>query len=127
MGLAHFAIGMFNDSDNNSGVIAMTMVFTAIFCWSSGPLAWVYAAETTADVAMGVCLLTLWGTVVVLTFVCPILMEPENLGPSAMFYSFSGISFVATLYVYFFIKETFGLSDKEKKQLYMPKKRAEIL
>ena len=97
------------------------MAFLFIYQNTSGPIAWMYAAETTADVAMGTCLLTLWGTVFILTLVCPKLMEPESLGPSAVFYMFSGISIVATLYCYVFIRETYGMTDKQKKAIYIPK------
>lgn len=82
-------------------------------------MAWLYAAETTAESAMGLVLLTLWGSVLILTLICPPLMEPSSLGPSTMFYIFSGLSLMATVFVYFYIKETKGLTDKEKKELFV--------
>ena len=71
---------------------------------------------------MGICLLTLWGTVFVLSIVCPIIMDPSSIGPNATFFMLSGFSFVACFYIFFVMKETYGLSDKKKKQLYMPGK-----
>ena len=99
----------------------MVMAFMGAYSWSSGPVAWLYAAETVIDTALGVCLLTLWGTVFVLSIVCPILMDPKSLGPTGMFFIFSGLSVFATIYVIFMIKETKPLTDKQKKLLFTPK------
>ena len=112
MAVAHFAVGYFNDVGNNNGVLICIMTFLFVYQNTSGPIAWMYAAETTADVAMGTILLILWFTVFILEIICPKLMEPSSLGPSAVFYMFSGISVVATLYCCVFIKETFGMTDK---------------
>ena len=78
-----------------------------------------YAAETTTEITMGTVLLTLWSTVFALTLICPELMKPSVMGPSSVFYLFSGISFIATLFCYCYIIETFGLTDKEKKEIFM--------
>lgn len=112
MAVAHFACGMFNDNGNNTGVLVSIMAFLFVYQNTSGPIAWMYAAETTADVAMGTCLLTLWGVVFILTLVCPELMKPSSIGPSNVFYIFSGLSIIATVYCYIFIRETFGMTDK---------------
>ena len=71
--------------------------------------------------ALGICLLTLWGTVFILSLVCPILLKPEVLGASGVFFIFSGISIFGSLYGVFVIKETAGLTDKQKKTLFTPK------
>ena len=39
---------------------------------------------------------------------------------------FSGISVFGVMYVYFFIPETFGKTEKEKKLMFTPKKFLEI-
>ena len=43
------------------------------------------------------------------------------LGPSGVFFMFSGFSMIATLFMWVYIRETKGLSDKEKKEIYKPK------
>ena len=48
-------------------------------------------------------------------------MSSNSIGPNNLFYIFSGISVLATAYSIIFIKETKGLSDKQKKLLYTPK------
>lgn len=120
--IVHAMVGYFNVEGNNNGVVAMIMVFLFVYGNTSGPLAWLYAAETVIDVAMGICLLTLWGTVCVLSQVCPILMDVNSIGPSNVFFIFSGLSVFGALYVAVFIKESRGLSDREKKLLYTPQR-----
>jgi len=70
---------------------------------------------------MGIILLTLWITVLVLSLVCPILMSPDSWGPNPVFYTFGGLSTIGAFYCYIVLKETKGLSDKEKKSLFLPK------
>ena len=105
----------------------MICLFLLIFENSSGPLAWLYAAETVVDVALGMCYFTLWGTVLILSMVCPVLMDDEKgIGTSNVFFIFGGLSILAAAYVYLFIKETRGLTDLQKKTLFMPKKYAKV-
>lgn len=80
-----------------------------------------YFAETTIDTAIGLCLMTLWGTTFFLSLICPILMDPKSLGPAPVFFMYAGLSVIAVVYVSVFIIETKGLSDKEKKNIYAPK------
>ena len=40
--------------------------------------------------------------------------------PQSLFFLFSFFSFLGGLFVYVFVKETKGLTDLEKKQLYKP-------
>ena len=47
------------------------------------------------------------------------LME-SKLTPAGVFFMFSLFSFVAVFFVYFNIAETRGLTEKDKKRLYIP-------
>ena len=71
---------------------------------------------------MGVCQTTLWTTVLFLSIVCPIIIDPNCLGPNITFFILCGISCVGAVYVLVFIKETKGMNDKEKKLIFTPKK-----
>ena len=104
--IIHILVGYFDTIGNNNAVVVLICVFLFVFENSSGPLAWLYAAETVVDVALGLCYFTLWGTVLILSMVCPVLMGPNSIGTSNVFFIFGGISFIAAIYVYFFIKET---------------------
>jgi len=108
---------------SEEGVLLGIFVFLLAYNMTSGPIAWVYAAETSVDVGLGFILMTLYGDVVVLSQICPILFEPQYIGPSGVFFMFSGFGMIGILFVWVYIKETRGLSDKEKKAIYKPKDR----
>ena len=44
----------------------------------------------------------------------------STLKPQGVFFLFSFFSFVAVFYVYYYMAETMGLSEKQKKALYVP-------
>ena len=80
MAAVHAAIAIFSIEGLNDGVLIMVVVFLFVYGTTSGPIAWLYAAETVIDTALGICLLTLWGTVFLLSLVCPILMAKDSIG-----------------------------------------------
>ncbi len=81
-----------------------------------------YAAETVIDIALGISILVLYGSAFILSVITPILMEDDMMGPSNVFFMLSGFSLFGALYTFCFIKETLGLTDKQKKTLYLTKK-----
>lgn len=121
MFMVHVAVGVFNNNDMDMGVLIMILVFMFAYSVTSGPVAWLYATETTIDPGLGVCILTLWGVTFVLTLICPVLMDKDSLGVSNVFFLFGSLSGFGSVYGYFLVKETRGLSDIDKKSLYYPK------
>ena len=117
--LSYLLIGIFTIKDVDYGVLVMMCMFLFIYMNTSGPIAWLYAAETCCDISLGVCLQVLWGTVLVLSLTSESLMN-SALQPQGVFFLFSGFSFFAVFYVYFYMDETKGLSEKQKKDLYIP-------
>ena len=109
--LSHLLIGIFIVTDVDYGVLVMMCMFLFIYMNTSGPIAWLYAAETCCDISLGVCLQVLWGTVLVLSLTSESLMN-SALQPQGVFFLFSGFSFITVFYVYFFMDETKGLSEK---------------
>jgi hypothetical protein len=87
-------------------------------------LAWIYTAETSADITYGVIIVTLWSVVLLEVFVSEPLMN-SAIGAQGVFFIFGVCTFFATFFVMFFMKETKGLTDKEKKTLYAPKIKEE--
>ena len=77
----------------------MLLAFIFIYQTTSGPVAWLYATETSVEVAMGFIIVVLWMTVLALTLISPYLMEPSILGPSALFYIFASLSLLATVFM----------------------------
>jgi Na+/melibiose symporter-like transporter len=78
--IVHFGVVIFTKRNNETGVLIMIMLFIFIYQNTSGPIAWLYATETTIDAGLGICLLTLNGTVLLLAKVCPILMGENSIG-----------------------------------------------
>ena len=117
--LTHLLIGVFTIEGVDYGVLVMMCLFLIIFNNTSGPIAWVYAAETCCDISLGICLQVLWGVVLLLSLTSESLMN-SALQPQGVFFLFAGFSLIAVFFVYFFMDETKGLSEKQKKALYMP-------
>lgn len=112
MTLVHLGVAVFNIYGNDIGVIMMVMAFMFIFQNSSGPIAWIYCSETTIDAGMGICLLSMYGTVFILSVICPMIMDPSSLGPTTTFLIFGGLQFIGYFYILIAMKETKGLTDK---------------
>ena len=65
--IIHSFIAYMSYIGNESGVLSGIFVFLIVYSMTSGPLCWVYAAETSVDVALGFILMTLWGDVAILS------------------------------------------------------------
>lgn len=117
IGVAHVLVGTFTILGFDIGTLVSICLFIFVYQNSSGPIAWLYASETCVDVALGVVIQTLWFTVLVLSLITEPLMN-SALQPAGVFYLFGFFSFIATCFVHSYIRETKGLSDKEKKSLY---------
>lgn len=120
IGLSYLLLAIFNSYQMNDLALAMLLFFLLFYENTTGPVAWLYAAETTIDAALGFILLSLWGTVLLLSFVSPNLMDAGSLGPTNTFYLYAFFQFLGSAYNLVFMKETRGLSDKEKKTLFTP-------
>ena len=49
-------------------------------------------------------------------------MEDNVIGPSNTFFLLAGLAVLGSMYGYFFMKESQGLTDQEKKLLYTPQR-----
>ena len=103
----------------NYGVLICLSAFLLIYQNTSGPVAWAYCAETCCDGALGMCLLMLYGVVVVLSLITEPLMN-SALQPQGVFLLFSGSNLIGLFYMYTFVPETKGLTEAEKKKLFYP-------
>ena len=73
-----------------------------------------YTAEVTVDTAMGVCIAALW----LGSFFIALAMEygmHSSIGPQGIFFILSFMTFIGSVFVATFVKETRGKSDIEKK------------
>jgi hypothetical protein len=79
-----------------------------------------YAAEVAVDTALGLCILALFLSLLEKAITMEFMVH-SAMGPQGMFFLLGGITLAGAVFVWIYIKETKGLSDKEKKQLYTPK------
>lgn len=95
----------------------MILVFLVAFNIGSGTVTWVYNAEVTVDKAAGFCVCAQF----IMTVIYNLTMEymiNSKLQAFGTFFLFGGISVVGFLFHLILVKETRGLSAKEKKTLY---------
>ena len=109
--IAYMLMGAFVITKFNYGVLVMICVFLFVYQNTSGQVGWLYAVETCCDISLGICLQALWGTVLLLSLTSETLMD-SFLQTQGVFFMFGGFSLVAALFVYFFLDETKGLSEK---------------
>lgn len=115
--IAHALIGAFIITGFDFGVVMMICVFICIYANTTGPIAWVYLAETCTDIGIGVGLWTLWAVVFIQMLTTPVLMN-SALKPQGVFFMMSILSLGAAGFIYYWIRETRGLTDKEKRSVF---------
>lgn len=111
MTVVHFLVGIFIITGKNIMVLIGILVFLFIYQNSSGPIAYTYATETCCDIALGMCILTLYLTVLVLSLTTEPMME-SALQPQGVFFLFSIMSLVAAIFLYCYLGETRGLTNE---------------
>ena len=104
-------LALFNTQGNHTGVFLMVLAFIFVYSNSTGPVTFVYATETLTDAGLGFGMFVCYITAFILSLVGPVLMGDKSFGLSNVFYMFSVLSAVATVYVWVYIKETQGLKD----------------
>ena len=87
---------------------------------TKGGCAWMYVSEVTVDVASGLSMAAQYGNLTLISFTFESMMN-SHLKVFGTIWYFSAISFIGTVFCYWFVKETRGLTDYEKKTLYTPK------
>ena len=98
----------------------MMNLFIFAFHWSTGSCAWLYVPEITVDSASGFGVGAQFTTLIVISLTFEFMMD-SALQVYGSIWIFAGSSFVGFLFCLFFIRETRGLTDIEKKMLYSPK------
>ena len=127
VGVAWLLVAYFNYIEYEMGVILSMNMFMVFYINSSGTLAWVYAAETCIDAGIGVVIMSIYVNVIYLAIICPIILEPTVLGPSYVFLGMSALSFLGSIYCGVWMKETKGLTDQEKKEVYFPNEIKKVM
>ena len=126
MAIAHIMVGICILLEWSNLAFAFILIFMFIFCNSSGCITWLYCSEVAVDVALGIVGVAGYFTTFWLTLYTVPLMN-SGLHQSGTFFLFGVISLFTSLWCYFYLKETSGgLTDKQKKSLYVPLDLIEI-
>ena len=78
-----------------------------------------YAAEVAVDTALGLCVLALFLSLLEKAITMEFMVH-SAMGAPGMFFILGGVTLLGSAFIQIFVKETKGLSDLKKKQLYMP-------
>ena len=92
---------------------------------SQAVINWLYIAEVTVDAASGFCVAGKAINLLIVSFSFEYMINsPLQIHGTIWYYS--TVTFVGFLFCLFFVKETMGLTENEKKTLYSPKSDDDI-
>ena len=120
-GIALSLVGIAVVSHVESPVTLVTLIciVTFLFQLTLGPLAPLYAAEVCTDVALGMVMITEDIVVLLQDFVTPVLLQ-SPMQPVGVFLMYGFFSVIGFIYIYLYVPETRGLSEQEKREIFMP-------
>ena len=104
-------------------LLALICIVAFLFQFTLGPLAPLYAAEVCTDVALGAVMITEDVVVLIQDFITPVLLSSpmQSVGVFLMYGLFSVFGFI---FVYLYVPETMGLSEQEKREIFLPGAKA---
>ena len=82
-------------------------------------MAWLYVPEVTVDEASGICMAALYINLTLISLTFEFMINSALKVYGSIWY-FSGLTFLGFIFCYYFVRETRGLNDIEKKLLYTP-------
>ena len=98
--------------------------FVGTFNITQGSIAWLYIPEVTVDAAAGFATGAQYVNLMLIAFTFEFMINSSlDVHGTLMYYG--GLTFIGFLFCLFFVRETRGLSDVEKKTLYSPKSAIE--
>lgn len=101
------------------GVLSLISILLFLFMVQNGDgaLCWMYATEVVIDSGLGFVFFGLKGSGLLISLTTEFLMD-SALGPEGVFWMYSTICAISGVYCLLLMKETYGLTDAEKKELY---------
>ena len=121
MSVSMFFCGFFVLYEWNVASFVMIVVFIFTNHFSTGSFVWAYIPEVCVDAASGFATSGLFFFMVIISFTFEFMIN-SRLKVYGSLWIYSAITMVGYIFVICVIKETIGLSDIEKKSLYMSSK-----
>lgn len=125
IGVMHIGIVLSKIMGWNSMAVFFMVMTLVSYELSSGPICYIHVSEVATDVSMGLCMLVLNGFIVLLNLATEPLIHTKEFGLAGVFGMLSVLSFLGAIFIWIYMGRTEGLSDIEKKTLYMPKEERE--
>lgn len=85
-----------------------------------------YIGECVCDIAIGICIFGYFVSMLEIAMITDFIVSGP-LGPPGFFLIQGGITFLGAIFMKCCVKETQGLTDLEKKQLYTPLSLTKVL
>jgi hypothetical protein len=101
-------------------IVGMTLTYIIGFAISTGPVPYVYIAETCCDKGVTIGVFNIWLGTIIVSFITPFLIR--GLDIEGMFIFYSSISVAGSFAFIAMIKETKGLTDNQCQELYSKEK-----
>jgi MFS family permease len=111
-----FLVAIFTFTGNLWLELVFVLAYVASFEFGPGPVVWMYMSEIMNDKGVSIGTLLNWTFTLIIGLITPIMFNSMKGGwPFIVFGILCGLG---TVFVFFFMKETKGLSDAEVKKLY---------
>ena len=114
-----FIMGSAQLKNNTALSLICLALFLVCFECSSGPVTWLYMAEILQDKSFSIATVLNWVIKIIISFAIPMVLKvigTENVG--YIFLSTGILTFLSTLFIFFYMKETKGLSRNEIDKMY---------
>ena len=116
MGLTLFACGLSVLHNWNLTAFIMILCFHAAFNTTHGALCWLYVPEVCVDSATGLAIASQFINLTIIAFTFEFMINSSLQVYGSIWY-FSALNFLGFFFFLFFVKETRGLTDLQKKTL----------
>lgn len=104
--------------EQNLAAVVLIASFMFIFAITDGAIMWIYSAEVLQDAAFGYAVQGLFLMNLFITGFTEYILF--NLGAQGLFFIFAAFTYAGGIFTKVYLKETFGLTDAEKKSIYKP-------
>lgn len=110
MTIAHVLIGVFKVTKLYIPCFIFILVFITVFQLSQGSLSFIYVAEVTIDASVGLVMAGQFGCMLLMTLTVEYMIA-SSLQVEGTFWIYGGLCAIGVAFVFFFLKETKGLTD----------------
>ncbi len=116
MGILMGIIATFASLQMNTLLVLFMMLFLGIFQFTLGTYSWVYVGQVTCQEGLSLATSLLWASVFILSLVTGPMFE--NLQTTGTFAFFGTVCILCSIFFFFFLRETRGLSPEQAASVY---------